>query len=179
MKKVICPVENIYSYQTLVKQSARGRYRTKRYTSYMKELAPNVRKLKSIECKETPLLIHITFNVKNAVELEQWKVVMKDTGNTSRIYYAEREALRNAKEQHVIKYSPAKIKFGATGDDDNIVKPIKDLMEDLAIIPNDRQGCYTTIEFTYNNPSNSIMIELEELKTVVDDDGIFRFERFE
>ena len=128
---------------------------------------------------EAPIFIHITINVKGAVKPAEWKLVMATTGNTSKICYSENEALRLKKDKHKIVYSPVKISFGATGDDDNIIKPVKDLMEDLAIIPNDRQGCFTVAEFTYNNKNNSIDIEVEEMATVIDENNVYRFERLD
>lgn len=180
MNKVNCPVNEIYSYQTLVKQNQYGgRRRTKRYHDYRRELAVNVRKLTPIKDDLAPLYIRVTFHVEGGVDLPKWSVYNLETDRVLKHYDCKIEANERAEslKGYGVKYQDAVIKFGKTGDDDNIVKPIKDLMEDLEIIPNDRQGCITVVEFTYNNKSNSIEIELEQLKTVVDADNIYKFER--
>lgn len=180
MNKTICYVEKFGSYQQMTKIGKwKNVYKTPEYKAYEWELKPGVMKLKKITNPKTPIMLKLTFNVKGGIEPPTWRLIIKKTGNTAKICYSKEEALKHKKKCHNISYKGVKLLYGTTGDIDNLTKPVQDFIEEMKIVPNDRQIRKADTSFTYNNRRNSIEIELIELETIIDSNGKITFKEKE
>lgn len=177
--KTRCYVDVIRSYQTLIGERIINgkfamRYQKPEYKKYQKELLIGIQKLNSIE-KDIPIKVIITFNIKGGIKLPEWFVKMKSTGNTSRKYTNEKEALEYMDdEKHYIEFEDYNIKFGK-GDEDNLTKPIYDTLTESGILVDDMYIVDSHKNYTYNNNENSIDIELIKMKVEVTDLGQYIF----
>ena len=176
MNKTTCFVDKFGSYQQMIKIGKwKNVYKKQEYIDYEWQLKSGVMKLSSITNPDVPIMLKLTFNVKGGVKLPTWKLIMKNTGNTSKVCYSEAEALHHKKEHHDILYSGLKMIFSKTGDIDNLTKPIQDFIEQMGKVPNDKQIRKAETNFTYNNKKNSIDIELVELDILMDNNGRITF----
>lgn len=172
LNKCIIQVDQIRSYQVLLYKRGYNSFPTKAYKEYKKELKIGMKDLKPIP-DNTPIKLTLTFNVKDAVDTAKWRVKMKSTDNTSRMFDSEKEALSyHDEDKHYIEHSPSQVKYGACGDVDNIFKPVVDYLEELEIIKNDRYVVDATIKKTFNNEEESIEVLLEELKVKETDKNV-------
>ena len=173
--KCICNVEQIRSYQTLVYKNGYRTFPKTVYKAYKHELEQGMKKLKPISDNKS-IQATLVFNLKESVDHEEYAVKMIKTGNTSRKFRTEKEAKAYMKEdRHYIEFREEEIKYGSIGDNDNIMKPILDLLEDLGIISNDRFIVDTRIIKTFNNKENTIEIGLKEMEVVIREDGVYTF----
>lgn len=170
-------VHDIRSYQTLVYKNGYRTFAKPEYQHYKLELSSGARKLRKVR-RGTAQRCDIRFNVKEGVEPQEYHLKMKTTGNTWRKYLTEAEALEKYKpDRHDLIMVDSVIKFGAVGDNDNVMKPIIDYLEEAGIISNDRNIVQTWVEKTFGNKENTIDLKLTELETVVDDDGRHSFKQ--
>ena len=158
----------------MVKIGKVGKYKTPEYIAYEWELKPGLMKLKRFE-KNVPVLVKLTFNVHKGVTLPLWKLKYIASNTTYRNCESKEMAESMLKDNMYIEYTPWEIKYGSKGDWDNITKPIMDFMETLGRIPNDRFVSMAEVQFTYNNPNNSIDIEVLPLEVHIDEENIYRF----
>lgn len=172
INKCICKVTKARSYQTLIIKTGRFTYPSKHYKGYKKEMEVGMRELKAI-IGEVPIGCTMTFNGKGGVDREVWRVKLKDTGNTSKLFESEQEALDYIdKEKHFMEYTPTVIRYGSIADVDNVMKPVVDLIEELNIIENDRQVVDMHIKKTFGNEEETIEVELFEMETIASEDNV-------
>lgn len=170
-------VKDIRSYQTLVYKNGSRTFPRKAYTEYKIELRRGAQHLRKVRPGTAQECV-IQFNVKNAVDPKEYHLKMKTTGRTWRKYTSEAEALKHYNpDRHKMVEVEAVIKFGAVGDNDNIMKPIIDYLEESKIIGNDRYIAHTIVKKTFGNSENTIDLKLTELKTVVNEEGVHSFEQ--
>ena len=82
---------------------------------------------------------------------------------------------RGHREKQLKKFREEEANYGSIGDNDSVLKPILDLLEDLGIISNDRFIVDTRIIKTFNNKENTIEIGLKEMEVVIREDGVYTF----
>lgn len=159
-------VEQIRSYQTLIYKNGFRTFPKKAYKDYKEELHAGMVKLKPIE-KDVPVALKITFNVKEAYEPSCYRVKMKETGNTSKLFNNKEEAEEWLDpDKHELEYVPPVVKYGSVGDFDNASKPVVDYLEEMGIISNDRYAVHVLTYKTFGNERESIDIEIKELEVV-------------
>lgn len=174
INKVKIEVEKIRSYQTLVYKNGHRTFAKKEYKQYKQELGIGLNKLKSIK-KDKPFRINLYFNVKDSFEPCKWRVKLKSTHNTSKVFNNEYEALKYIDEdKHFMEYVEEVIKYGSVPDVDNAMKPVIDYLEEIGKISNDRYAVETHIYKTFGNEVESIEVELIEMESYIDGNVKFK-----
>ena len=154
-------------------KTGRMTYPSKHYKPYKAEMYVGMKTLKPIP-QGCPIRVILKFNVKKGVEENKWVVKLKKTGNTSKVFNTESEALGYLKEEkHYMEERPLVINYGSVPDVDNAMKGVMDSLEEFEIIHNDRNVVEVSITNTFNNEEESIEITLEELEVI--DNGVISF----